>query len=100
MSATDHDALRVAVTTSERMLTAASAGDWDTVAALEPERAQALAQGHPADAVSVELLRRMLECNRAIEGHAATARAEVARKLGQSGQGYRGASAYLAAARS
>ncbi|HEY4144072.1 flagellar protein FliT [Pinirhizobacter sp.] len=100
MSATHHDALRLAVTTSESMLTAASAGDWDAVATLEPVRAEALAQGHPADATSVELLRRMLECNRAIEGHAAMARAEVARKLGQSGQGYRGASAYLAAARS
>jgi hypothetical protein len=99
MTATTHDALEQSLELTTRMLEAAGRGDWDDVVGFDIERSELLAQGHPADARSRELLMSLVEKNRELEVIAGRARDQVDQQMGDNRQRHRAASAYLASAR-
>ncbi|HEV7778716.1 MAG TPA: flagellar protein FliT [Luteibacter sp.] len=99
MSGKAHQPLEDALAISVRMLGKAEAGDWDALDALEAERGNLLALGHPDDARSGELLAELIACNGRIQAAVGNARIELQNALGENRQRHRAVSAYLVSAR-
>lgn len=80
---------------TEDMLSAAHAGDFDRVAALEIERREALAQPIAIDRDAAALLARTVECDRAVVAIVESARRLAGEQLRQARVAQAGAGAYL-----
>jgi hypothetical protein len=100
MGVSRHQLLNDALDMSRRMLELGSAGEWDAVIALEPERRilleQAFATHVPVDEFVTERVRAILDLDKRLMAQSTEARDRIAEELGRSGRGRRATSAYQA----
>ncbi|HEY6892841.1 MAG TPA: flagellar protein FliT [Rhodanobacteraceae bacterium] len=83
---------------TEDMLSAAHAGDFDRVAALDAERRECLAQPIAAGSDGARVLARLVECDRAVVALVESARRLAGERLRQARLAQAGAGAYLGVA--
>jgi len=83
---------------TEDMLTAAHAGDFDRVSALEVERRELIDGPIATDADAVRVLERIVDCDRAVVALVASARRFAGEQLRQARMAQAGAGTYLGVA--
>jgi len=83
---------------TEDMLSAAHAGDFDRVSALEMERRECLARPPAAGSDSAGVLAKVVECDRAVVALVESARRFAGERLRQARLAQAGAGAYLGVA--
>ena len=95
MSGATAPSLQRALDITLQMLTAAQAGQWEPVVALDAERQPCLQQS-PLDRRSGELLTTLQQHNERLLAHAAAAREALERELGQHNYNHHALSVYIA----
>ncbi|HKP66176.1 MAG TPA: flagellar protein FliT, partial [Casimicrobiaceae bacterium] len=80
---------------TEDMLTAAHAGDFDRVSALDVERRESINRPIVTDAESVSVLEKIVECDRAVVALVESARRFAGEQLRQARAVQSGAGAYI-----